>query len=561
MKKLKIGFLIDETTVDYYIWDLICHLNDNELFEAPVLITGYKKKKTSLKQKITSIFSRNIFLTINLILKLILRNLIKKLEYQRTINKFPNYGKKFDVRKIFKDKKISIKGEWSKSGIYLDFTEDDIKKISSTNLDCIIRCGSGILKGKILDIFPFGILSFHHGDNRVIRGSPSGFWEVLNNHPSSGFIIQRLNNELDGGDVLVRGNIMTEKFWYLNNAQLLEKSNIFFKKLLYKIAVDNSLPKIEKKIVFKKKIFKLNTSSLLKYFLKILLPKILKNIIFLDKLNLLFGRKVERWNIAYSNNDNFKMSFSNFKEIKNLKNSFFADPFIFKKDDLNIIFVENFNYLENKGCISAISINNNGYKYLGDVLKENFHLSFPFIFEWNEEIFMVPETHQKKEIRLYKCDEFPMKWNLHKVLMKNVNAADTLIIRKDNIWFMLTNICSAGYGDHQSELHIYYSKDLFSNNWSPIKSGNPVIFDSMRARNGGFFLNQNNLYRVNQIHDKNHYGKSFGINKIECLNENEYVESRISNVDPSFKKNIISTHHFSADGKIAVVDFCKMEKI
>ena len=147
---------------------------------------------------------------------------------------------------------------------------------------------------------------------------------------------------------------------------------------------------------------------------------------------------------------------------------------------------------------------------------------------------MVPETHQKKEIRLYKCDEFPMKWNLHKVLMKNVNAADTLIIRKDNIWFMLTNICSAGYGDHQSELHIYYSKDLFSNNWSPIKSGNPVIFDSMRARNGGFFLNQNNLYRVNQIHDKNHYGKSFGINKIECLNENEYVESRISNVDPFF---------------------------
>ena len=68
MKKLKIGFLIDETTVDYYIWDLICHLNDNELFEAPVLITGYKKKK-SLKQKITSIFSRNIFLILNLILK------------------------------------------------------------------------------------------------------------------------------------------------------------------------------------------------------------------------------------------------------------------------------------------------------------------------------------------------------------------------------------------------------------------------------------------------------------------------------------------------------------
>ena len=174
---------------------------------------------------------------------------------------------------------------------------------------------------------------------------------------------------------------------------------------------------------------------------------------------------------------------------------------------------------------------------------------------------MVPETHHKKEIRLYKCENFPMKWGLHKVIMKNVNAADTMIFRKENIWFMLTNICSAGYGEHQSELHIFYNKDLFSDNWKPIKSGNPVIFDSMRARNGGFFLNQNNLYRINQSHDKDHYGKSFGINKIECLNENEYKESRISNVDPSFKKNIISTHHFSADENIAVVDFCKIERI
>ena len=100
------------------------------------------------------------------------------------------------------------------------------------------------------------------------------------------------------------------------------------------------------------------------------------------------------------------MSLSNFKEIKNLKNSFLLIH-LFLKDDLNIIFVENFNYLENKGCISAISINNNGYKYLGDVLKENFHLSFPFIFEWNEEIFMVPETHQKKEIKYINVMNFP----------------------------------------------------------------------------------------------------------------------------------------------------------
>ena len=43
MKKLKVGFLIDETDVSYYIADLIRHVEDSDLFESPTLITGYEK--------------------------------------------------------------------------------------------------------------------------------------------------------------------------------------------------------------------------------------------------------------------------------------------------------------------------------------------------------------------------------------------------------------------------------------------------------------------------------------------------------------------------------------
>ena len=72
---------------------------------------------------------------------------------------------------------------------------------------------------------------------------------------------------------------------------------------------------------------------------------------------------------------------------------------------------------------------------------------------------------------------------------------------------MLTNICSAGYGDHNSELHIFYSEDLKSNLWKPITSGNPVIFDSLKARNGGLFFHNETIYRVNQVHEKLIMGK------------------------------------------------------
>ena len=548
MNKLKIGFLVDSLNVDYYVWDLIYHIKKNDLFEEPILITGYKKKSKKL------FYGKNIF-------RSILETLIKKIEYRFVNYTYPNYGKKINLENEDNLKKIFVEGQWSKSNGNFNFTDNDVKKISLNNLDCIIKCDSGINTEKILNITSLGILFFYYRDNRCIGGGPNGFWEVLNNHPSSGFTILKIDEEPCTGDVLLRGNIVTEKFWLLNHAQVLEKSNFFFKEILNKIAINKKIPIFEKKIPSEKKILSLGTIDLTRYFFKILFPKILEKVLFLKKIDKIFGKKVERWNIAYSINNDHKMSLSKFKVVKNLKNSFFADPFVFKKDGLNYVFVENYNYSKKKATISALCLKDDKYEYLGNVIDESFHLSFPFIFRWEKGIYMIPETHKAKQIRLYKCQSFPMKWKLDQIIMKNVIAADTMILRKNKKWFMFTNICSAGLKDLKSELHIFYSENLNSENWKPIKSGNPVIFDSMSARNGGFFFKDDNLYRINQIHEKNHYGKSFGINKIQNLSEESYHEIRVKNVDPTFKKNIISTHHFSADDNLAAVDFCIVDRI
>ena len=71
-----------------------------------------------------------------------------------------------------------------------------INTIKQLNLDIIIRGGSGILKGEILNSAKFGVISFHHGDNLVNRGGPSGFWEVYEKNPKTGFTIQILMNNL-----------------------------------------------------------------------------------------------------------------------------------------------------------------------------------------------------------------------------------------------------------------------------------------------------------------------------------------------------------------------------
>jgi methionyl-tRNA formyltransferase len=76
----------------------------------------------------------------------------------------------------------------------LSFPEEGVKKIKDHNFDVILRLGSGILTGQILNTPRFGVISMHHGDNRVNRGGPPGFWEVLNREPSTGFIIQKLTD-------------------------------------------------------------------------------------------------------------------------------------------------------------------------------------------------------------------------------------------------------------------------------------------------------------------------------------------------------------------------------
>jgi hypothetical protein len=557
LNKLKVAFLINDYKCSPYVYDLICHVAQQDGFSVPVLI--HVAGKTSEKSRITRLIARakkaGWFGAPNAVLSMLLTGFVRRVERRIFANSSIN-DSNIDVRTIPNHSVANFDGVWSKSGIVLRFSDADISAIEGMHLDCLIRCGSGILKGKILDVTRLGVLSFHHGDNRVNRGGPSGFWEVLFREPSSGFIIQTLNGELDGGTVLVRGNIMTSNTWTSNNARLLRKSNVFFEKLLDQIAETGQLPQAEPPILHDRPLYKMDKSStLLRYLCCIIFPLAIKKI-----AKKIISPKVSRWSVSYAIHENFSKSLWRYKEIKNPEGRFFADPFIFNHAERDIIFVEDFCYTDNKGRISAIEIVGDSEKILGVVLEEEFHLSYPFVFEFSGAIYMIPETHEVNEIRLYECIDFPLKWKLKKVLMQNVSAADSMVIRKDGAWFLLTNICSAGLADHNSELHIFHSKELLSGDWVPLSVGNPVLMDSEIARNGGLFESNGDLYRVNQIHGKAHYGKAFGINKITQLDINSYNEERLKTVMPFFRKGLTGTHHFHANRRFAVNDFSRKER-
>lgn len=554
-KKLKVGLLLDTLEPSNKNFEIIQHLQKNKIFSEPIIFYGY----TSSRKKL--IFdSQHIFKSILLLSKKILQRIISRaifeIEQVFVKNQYPDFGQQFLIKALPEAEKVELSGIWSKSQNFLEFSDNDILKITNKNIDILLRCGTGILHGKILKAARFGILSMHHGDNRVNRGLPSGFWEVYEGHDSSGFIVQFLNTHLDAGKVVLRGNIPTAKIWLLNQVNLQHKSLIFLLKILDKIAVDKAIPPSEK--------FILNDSALnlfpknrvlLMYILKILIPVILRSL-----KNKMFGPYQNNWSIGYAKHENFGKPIQNYKEISNPSGRFLADPFIHITEDKKVIFAEDYDYRKQRGRISAIDVTNNEPIFLGPIIEEKFHLSFPFIFEDEKKLLMIPESRAASQIRLYECINFPMKWKLNSILIKDIEAVDSMMIKIDGIYFLLTNICSANTNDLSSELHIFFSENLFSNEWQPFIE-NPILFDSMRARNAGLVHFNNLIYRVNQVQTKNQYGKRFQLNLIDMLQKNNYKESIVSTISPTFKKDIIATHHFHVHKEYAVIDFCRKKSL
>ena len=455
---------------------------------------------------------------------------------------------------LFVEKSITITPHISPSGFVYQYELSELSQIKSLNLDLIIRCGSGILKGDIFNSSKYGILSFHHGDNRVNRGGPAGFWEVFYKHPTTGFVIQRLNDILDGGDILFRGSFPTASSFVLNQINVRSRSLFYLQQLLLDIQRFGKLPPFQEKLPYSNRLYRSpKFLAVLKYFIQ----QICKALV--GRYRSFFNYK-ETWAVAFSRCNWRDLVMWKSTKIPNPPGRFFADPFLLSHDGKDYCFVEDFSYSSDKGSISVLELSATSALFKATVLQEDFHLSFPFIFSYNHTYYMVPESCNAMQIRLYECIDFPFNWRFHSVLIDNVSASDSMIFFMNDLWWLFTNINPDDGRDHCSELFAFYSDDPINGSWSS-HSMNPLIVDPLRARNGGLLSDGDFIYRVSQRQGFLKYGEQFSINRIVILNPEEFIETEISSASPDFFPNIIGTHHLHSNSNLSVFDFSYDKRI
>lgn len=248
------------------------------------------------------------------------------------------------------------------------------------------------------------------------------------------------------------------------------------------------------------------------------------------------------------------------KDVSDVAADFVADPFMVRNGDMWHMFFEVLNGDLKKGQI-AVANSSNGYdwEYQKIVLDEPFHLSYPHVFSWKNEYYMIPESHQAKAVRLYRAVEFPYRWELVKNLVEDVEFADTSPFFHDNRWWFFAG---AGEGWHSQELRLFHADDLLGP-WvehpkSPVVKGNSHI-----ARPSGRVLTMGGkIYRLTQDCDPL-YGVRVRAFEVTKLTELHYQERAVKGgpiLNPSGEGwNAVGMHHMDAhlmaDGRwLASVD-------
>ncbi len=428
-------------------------------------------------------------------------------------------------------------------------------RIKSLALDLLITLGpSRLPREDMLGWAKQGVWQLSHSDMALAASNFAGFWEVFQREDHTTVKLWRLAEKVEQDQLLDQRSFNTELYWLKNQARAFSLGNFMVCDALEALAHVRQLaapPTVQISTGHRRNDPEEWASAAYVARQAWLMTDLVVRRIM--KRNI-------RWRIGLFPSTRSNAVVSEAVILQPPKGHFYADPFVYMHDEKTYIFFEDYDFARRKGQISVASYENGQFSVLGTALDLPYHLSFPFMFEYEGATYMVPESCGNRTIELWKCTDFPLKWELDKTLMTDISAVDTMIFKRDGYWWLLTNIDRTDGQNHCDELFAYFSDSPRSDKWTP-HTGNPIVRNPSKARNAGIVLSPNgDVARCAQTQGFCHYGKGVSLNRIEELSPSTYAESDGKIHYAGFlQKRYASMHHWHNEGENTVFDFAYME--
>ena len=547
--KPRIGLLVNDTSVRHWVYHMIARIIDENCGDICVVVlnqTSDSLNKRTLAQKVQHHGWRSVPLALRRGLMGIHSALVEHGEPA------PSAFAKKNLNDLVAD--VPVVPVTPRRTKHSDWIEgEDLENIRAHKPDILIRLGFRILRGPVLTLPRFGVWSFHHGDNRVNRGGPTGFWEAMLGWPATGSTLQILGEDLDNGKVLSRSisctvdhnlrlgrNRLYWKSLSLVPRQLKELQRLGPEQFFCDVEHNNRHPGYYSNRLFVEP----SIWELVGMITRLTAQKfgnLINNALYENQWSLIYCFGIERSSALWR-----------YKQLVPPKDKFWADPHVVEKDGRYYVFLEE--YANGKGHVSCLELGPNGI--VGEpeiVLICDYHLSNPMVFSVDGTYYMLPETKDNSTIELYRCEHFPNRWVHDTNLMTDVEAVDPTLHYENERWWLFVNMAENPGGPSNDELFLFSADDFRATEWTPHPM-NPIISDASRARPAGrLFRVKGRLYRPSQI-GVPHYGYGISLNWVRELSEHDYFESSIAKIEPHWHPNVIGVHGLSRDGELTVID-------
>ncbi|MGC4002663.1 MAG: hypothetical protein QM811_05810 [Pirellulales bacterium] len=282
---------------------------------------------------------------------------------------------------------------------------------------------------------------------------------------------------------------------------------------------------------------------------------------FLKTAGRLIGRKLkklfrrEQWILLSKRGDALSGSFERFKTLTPPADRFWADPHLIERDGRPYLFAEEYLDATGLGRIVVFECDENG-NWISPpqpVLERPYHLSYPFLFEHADELYMLPETAGNRTIEAYRCVEFPHRWEPAAVLMNDVSAVDATLHERDGRWWMFVNLREHPGASSWDELHLFSADSPLATAWTP-HPANPIVSDVRSARPAGAIFEADGRWIRPAQDCSGRYGRGLKFMEIITLDERRYEEREVASHYADWSDDLTTIHAFARCRAATVVD-------
>jgi hypothetical protein len=431
----------------------------------------------------------------------------------------------------------------------MHFADTDTERIGKAGLHFILRFGPGTLRGKILEAATFGIWSFHHGDVETYGGVPQCFWEIYRDDKITGAALLKLTDGSDAEVVLKEGFVKTRYSYARNRDQLHRETRRWPALLCAEILHGHTDRFHASPPVTKSRINQLPRNvQVMAFILKLVyfrLREASRNIFFTDYWNIGVAKAPIS---AFLGDDKPEVDWYPLRS----RNRFLADPFGLPDDHDKgklHIFYETYPYTEARGKLDYMTYEGS-FGVEQKLIKEDFHLSYPYPLRHNGEYYLVPESYEANRVFMYRAVDFPLSWESSHILLDGYAGIDNTILKHEDTYWMFTTDKHDGF---RHNLMLFYAEDLLGK-WKP-HPGNPVKTDIRSARPAGTpFRHNEDLYRPSMDYAEKIEGRIY-INKIITLSKTAYAEIPVKIIDPYTDTRFSDKIHTLCDaGEYTILD-------